>query len=747
MTLHKCFARAMLLTVLSTGLALVRASGFETFEVAQAAERGAICYDGSNARYYLRRNTSSTDWLVWFSGGGGCFNKEECDELRDYPPGETASDLGKQEDIGEMHQLFHTTSAENPLWTYNMVYVAYCSQDFWMGDSEDNGVYFRGNVIFRSVLEDLNAAGLSGASRVVAGGDSAGMLGTMNNLKVLEEKLPSAAILELILDAQFFPATTPDFISTFDMDYYIAPERKQLCEVTYHSSPCCLQNDCMLWKYSTDNETRPLRVFIIQALNDPLGVGSNEQETLALYEDGTASTSDLLGLEERMIVFEEAVRREILVTSSRLDNAASRVSLSWFLPSCVFHPITYNRYCYRSSDTFDYDLYGFEYSSVCTDEGVGYIQINSTSNSFLRWDRDSQSWLYLEIDGVSLRDALYQWNNGGTVHLMDQCGDLNCNSYCRELTAVEVDLKFRSKLSPALKISIYVAMLALVVLGMYFSLTRPHTFETDSCADVAPSPLVASLDSRNQQDSENGQEELKIEFRVLSYSPSETPGARALLKGIFGQFKTGELNAILGVSGCGKTTFLDLLSGHRTFGAWEGELIFNGVDVSEDSDFRRTVLGYLQQNGSEILGTLTCLENLVYKLMLLQSTNVSKDRVALKSSQILCDALKLLEEVEILGAMNNRTEAISGGQRRRLELSLELATGSSIMFLDEPTTALDANTALTICRTFHKVVRNSGKGFVITVHQPRPEIYTLFDNVYYMRSGEMIVGGSHDTVR
>lgn len=138
--------------------------------------------------------------------------------------------------------------------------------------------------------------------------------------------------------------------------------------------------------------------------------------------------------------------------------------------------------------------------------------------------------------------------------------------------------------------------------------------------------------------------------------------------------------AVLGASGAGKSTFLDLLARKAKRGSVEGEILVNGKKVNE-SEYRR-VVGFVDQEDT-LMGTLTVYETVLYSALLRLPREMG---MAEKKMRVL----ETMQELGILGIRDSRVgesgqRGISGGEKRRVSIACELVTSPSILFLDEPT--------------------------------------------------------------
>jgi len=166
-----------------------------------------------------------------------------------------------------------------------------------------------------------------------------------------------------------------------------------------------------------------------------------------------------------------------------------------------------------------------------------------------------------------------------------------------------------------------------------------------------------------------------LQFRNISYRI----GDKHVLENIHGIVKPGQVLAIMGASGAGKTSLLDILARKNKRGVVEGDIFLNGRKVS-DSRFKR-VVGFVDQEDT-LMPSLTVYETVLYSALLRLPRDMS---VAAKKYRVL----ETLEELGILGIKDTRIghegeRGISGGEKRRVTIACELVTSPSILFMDEP---------------------------------------------------------------
>ncbi|XP_073302587.1 ABC transporter G family member 29-like [Primulina huaijiensis] len=209
-----------------------------------------------------------------------------------------------------------------------------------------------------------------------------------------------------------------------------------------------------------------------------------------------------------------------------------------------------------------------------------------------------------------------------------------------------------------------------------------------------------------------------------------------LLCGLTGAFRPGVLTALMGVSGAGKTTLMDVLAGRKTRGYIEGDIKISGFPQKQETFAR--ISGYCEQNDIHS-PQVTVLESLIFSASLRLPKEVRKEEKMIFVAEVMH-----LVELDDLGEAIVGIQGISGlstEQRKRLTIAVELVANPSIIFMDEPTTGLDARAAAIIMRTVRKTV-DTGRTVVCTIHQPAIDIFEAFDELLLLKKGgKMIYAG------
>ncbi|KAI1082153.1 P-loop containing nucleoside triphosphate hydrolase protein [Whalleya microplaca] len=223
-------------------------------------------------------------------------------------------------------------------------------------------------------------------------------------------------------------------------------------------------------------------------------------------------------------------------------------------------------------------------------------------------------------------------------------------------------------------------------------------------------------------------------YEKLGKGP-DGPTTKTLLRSVNASMPSGTLTAILGGSGSGKTTLLNTIA-ERMFSSrlsQAGTTTFNGLEGVHSVRH-----AYVMQQDI-LLPTLTVRETLRYSANLrLPSHTTEEERMRIVEEVILELGLKDCANTKI---GNSQHRGCSGGEKRRTSIGVQLLANPSILFLDEPTTGLDATSAYQLVRTL-KALAKKGRTIITTIHQPRSEIWDLFDNLIILSRGGPVYSGS-----
>lgn len=209
---------------------------------------------------------------------------------------------------------------------------------------------------------------------------------------------------------------------------------------------------------------------------------------------------------------------------------------------------------------------------------------------------------------------------------------------------------------------------------------------------------------------------------------------KSIFDGVSAHMPAGSLTAIIGGSGSGKTSILNTIS-HRMSGTrlkTSGSVLYNG------SPNLATIRSAYVMQQDILIPTLTVRETLLYAAELrLPPPTTTAERQRVVEEVILELGLKECADTRI---GNNVHRGCSGGEKRRTSLGVQMLANPSVLFLDEVTTGLDATSAFQLVQTL-KALAKQGRTIIVTIHQPRSEIWGLFDRIILLSRGSPLYSG------
>lgn len=194
------------------------------------------------------------------------------------------------------------------------------------------------------------------------------------------------------------------------------------------------------------------------------------------------------------------------------------------------------------------------------------------------------------------------------------------------------------------------------------------------------------------------------------------------------EFTGGQLIGVMGGSGVGKSTFINLIIGKYPLN--KGIITINGYDIHKDKEEVEGLIGYVPQDDL-LIEELTVFQNLYFNAKLCFG-KLTKEQIIVKTEKVLKE-LDLFD-VKDLKVGNSLNKFISGGQRKRLNIALELIREPSILFVDEPTSGL-SSTDSEILMDLLKHQTLQGRLVLVNIHQPSSDIYKLFDKIWLFDKG------------
>jgi ABC-type multidrug transport system ATPase subunit len=233
-----------------------------------------------------------------------------------------------------------------------------------------------------------------------------------------------------------------------------------------------------------------------------------------------------------------------------------------------------------------------------------------------------------------------------------------------------------------------------------------------------------------------------ITYRLVTYDAAITKEyqEKTILDKVSGHAESGQLLAILGPSGCGKTSLMNILAAKLPAGGSEYQSLAGTVTVNggtrDEEGFRRASSYVLQDDF--MYAHLTVLEVLTLASHFYCPDSMDDDDKAELVNAVIMELGLVKAKDTLIG--NDRVRGVSGGERKRCNIGIQLITDPAILFLDEPTTGLDSFQALAVMECI-KGLADNGRLVVAVIHQPRSQIYSMFDQMLLLSSGRTMYFG------
>jgi ABC-type multidrug transport system ATPase subunit len=255
--------------------------------------------------------------------------------------------------------------------------------------------------------------------------------------------------------------------------------------------------------------------------------------------------------------------------------------------------------------------------------------------------------------------------------------------------------------------------------------------------DVVPIPM-----SFDGSDARTGQVK-GVSFQLSEVDFSLHNGTK-LLSNVSLNINRSRSVAVMGPSGSGKSTLLAVLSGRASYGFVQGTLRVSGREAS-DLSFLRHVTGFVPQD-DVLHGELTVIENIYYQASLrLPNTKTSEEIATCIKETVNNLNLERIKDSRV-GTAEKR--GVSGGQRKRVSIAMELVSQPLLLFADEPTSGLDSTTSHEVVKSLNETAGIIGTTVIAVIHQPRYETLCLFDDLILLGAGGHLVyaGSTVDSV-
>jgi ABC-type multidrug transport system ATPase subunit len=196
--------------------------------------------------------------------------------------------------------------------------------------------------------------------------------------------------------------------------------------------------------------------------------------------------------------------------------------------------------------------------------------------------------------------------------------------------------------------------------------------------------------------------------------------------------ESGRMIGIMGASGAGKSTLMSVLNGINSPN--DGEVHINGISIHKESEKIEGLIGYVSQDDL-LIEELTVFNNLYYNAKLCFG-NLTEEEIIQRVDNVLKNlGLYEIRDMKVGSPLNKK---ISGGQRKRLNISLELIREPAILFLDEPTSGLSSRDSENILDLLKELARK-GKLLFVVIHQPSSEIFKMFDRLIILDTGGYMI--------
>ncbi|WQF84837.1 Putative AAA+ ATPase domain, CDR ABC transporter, ABC-2 type transporter, transmembrane [Colletotrichum destructivum] len=250
--------------------------------------------------------------------------------------------------------------------------------------------------------------------------------------------------------------------------------------------------------------------------------------------------------------------------------------------------------------------------------------------------------------------------------------------------------------------------------------------DDEALGENPPRPAVQQVDDSDSPDL--AKQTSVFHWKDVCYDVQVKGETRRILSNVDGWVKPKSLTALMGVSGAGKTSLLDVLASRVTMGVVSGEMLVDGR--IRDSSFQRKT-GYVTQQDLH-LPTATVREALSFSALLRQPQKYSREE-KLAYVDTVIDLLGMQEYAEaVIGELG---EGLNVEQRKRLTIGVELvARPQLLLFLDEPTSGLDSQTSWSVCDLMEKLTK-SGQAILCTIHQPSASLFQRFDRLLLLAKG------------
>eukprot|EP01025_Chloroclados_australasicus_P046535 TRINITY_DN5130_c0_g2_i1.p2 TRINITY_DN5130_c0_g2~~TRINITY_DN5130_c0_g2_i1.p2 ORF type:complete len:738 (-),score=67.81 TRINITY_DN5130_c0_g2_i1:1071-3251(-) len=221
-----------------------------------------------------------------------------------------------------------------------------------------------------------------------------------------------------------------------------------------------------------------------------------------------------------------------------------------------------------------------------------------------------------------------------------------------------------------------------------------------------------------------------------------TPDGKKLIDGAFGCVNSQEIMGILGPSGAGKSTLLSILSG-QAVGKLQGQVSIKGIYNVQKL---RDVMGFVWQDNIRSRN-LSVSEVLEFYIRIKPPLDLMAPNKPITKRQILRKQDEIIDGLSLGKVLNSLVQSLSGGELKRLSIGIELCSDPKLLIMDEPTSGLSSSDALFLMENVSNIALEQHVSVMMTIHQPRQQIFDQFANILLLTDGEVVYFGSPRVVR
>jgi ABC-type multidrug transport system ATPase subunit len=230
---------------------------------------------------------------------------------------------------------------------------------------------------------------------------------------------------------------------------------------------------------------------------------------------------------------------------------------------------------------------------------------------------------------------------------------------------------------------------------------------------------------------------LEVMKRSVLRKGASQDGEKIILSDVSALFNPGRFTAIMGASGAGKTSLLNFIGGYVSKEAsMSGTIMLNG-QVVDPRDLKKVTAFVFQDD--VIMETMTVREAIEMSALLRLPKSITRAERKKKVDALLRELQ--LEKCQNTCIGNQWVKGISGGERKRTAIAMELVVNPAVLMLDEPTSGLDTFTAYNVIECLSELARSQQRTIAATLHQPSSEIFFLVDDLILMSAGRVVYHG------